>query len=250
MKALQDKVIWITGVLGSLGLPAAALFLERGAVIYGCDLKQSGDAPEIERLRELYGRDRLHYEQADVTDERCVKSVVERVERTFGRLDGVYHTVYRNVWKPALELTLDEWEYAIGGTLTSAFLVNKHAIGLMIRSGGGSIVNTSSILGQIVSPGCLAYGAAKAGLNQLTRVIAADYASQGIRANVLIPGDFRTPEALSGQSEQEKEGMRKHAWLGRSGSSDEINEAACFLLSDASSYVTAALFAVDGGFHQ
>jgi NAD(P)-dependent dehydrogenase (short-subunit alcohol dehydrogenase family) len=249
MKALQDKVVWITGALGMLGQSAVRMFLERGAKIMATDIKPLDHAPEIANLQAQYG-DRFHYTRADVCEEEQTAAVVAQIDERFGRLDGTYHTAYANVWKPALELSLAEWELTIRGTLTSTFLVCKHALPLMIRSGGGSIVTTSSILGQIVSPGCLAYGAAKAGVNQLTRVIAADYASQGIRANVLVPGDFRSQEALARQSEREKENMRRHAWLGRSGSADEINEAAAFLLSDAASYMTGALIQVDGGFHQ
>jgi len=226
------------------------MFLERGAKIMATDIKPPDHAPQIAGLRAQYGEERFHYTQADLCEEDQAAAVAAQIDERFGRLDGTYHTVYANVWKPALELSLAEWEYSIRGTLTSTFLVCKHALPLMIRSGGGSIVNTSSILGQIVSPGCLAYGAAKAGVNQLTRVIAADYASQGIRANVLVPGDFRSQEALAKQSDKEKEAIRRHAWLGRSGSADEINEAASFLLSDAASYITGALIPVDGGFHQ
>ncbi|QJD81713.1 SDR family oxidoreductase [Cohnella herbarum] len=83
----------------------------------------------------------------------------------------------------------------------------------------------------------------------MTRVVAADYAQHGIRANVLVPGDFDTKEAIGRQSEQQKAAIRTKARLGRSGAADEINEVAAFLLSDASSYVTGASYRVDGGFH-
>lgn len=250
MKPLEDKVIWITGALGSLGLPAVRMFLERGAAIYASDLKAAADAVQMLDLISEYGNSRVIYGEADLTEEHSVIEAVLDIESRFGRLDGAYHTVYSNVWKPALELTLDEWEYSLRGTLTSTFLVNKHAIKLMIKHGGGSIVNTSSILGEIVSPGALAYGASKAAMNHFTRIIASDYGDRGIRANVLVPGDFRMKEVLPKQSASERENMRKLSFLGRSGSSDEVNEVACFLLSDAASYVTGGLFHVDGGFHQ
>ncbi|MFC4600044.1 SDR family NAD(P)-dependent oxidoreductase [Cohnella hongkongensis] len=249
MNRLQGKVILITGCLGTLGRSAVGMFLERGAAVYGCDLASPEQYPEIAEIRKRYGEDRLQFRQADLCEENEVKAVIADVERRFGRLDGTYHNVYASGWKPAVEMTLEEWDRAIRGTLTSTFLLNKYAIPLLIRSGGGSIVNTSSILGRIVSKGCLAYGAAKAGVDQMTRVIAADYAEYGIRANALVPGDFDTQEAIARQSEGQRTAIRKSAWLGRSGSAEEINEVAAFLLSDASSYVTGASYTVDGGFH-
>jgi len=247
---LQGKVIWITGALGSLGRSGIRMFLERGASVYATDLSPIERFPEIQRFAEQAGEQRFVFRQADACDEASVIETTADIERKFGRLDGLLHTVYTNVWKPALELTVAEWEDTIRGTLTSTFVVNKYAISLMIRSGGGSIVNTSSILGEIVAPGCLAYGAGKAGVNQFTRVVAADYAKRGIRANVLVPGDFSSDERLAQQSEQAKEAMKRLSWIGRSGRSDEICETAAFLLSDAASYITGALFRVDGGFHQ
>ncbi|MBD2861932.1 SDR family oxidoreductase [Paenibacillus sp. IB182363] len=249
MSMLDNKVVLITGGLGALGRSAARMFLARGAAVFLCDRASLAAFPEIGALEAQYGDKRFAFMQADLCDERQVMDVVAEVERRFGRLNGTYHNVFANVWKPALEITLTEWEDTIRGTLTSTFLVNKYALALMIRSGGGSIVNTSSILGEIVSEGCLAYGAGKAAIHQFTKVLAADYASNGIRANVLVPGDFRAKEDFARQSEKEKEAIRSRTWLGRSGSADEINEMAAFLLSDASSYITGSIYKVDGGFH-
>jgi NAD(P)-dependent dehydrogenase (short-subunit alcohol dehydrogenase family) len=249
MNMLHNKVVLITGGLGALGRSAVRMFVSRGAVVFACDRLPLERFADIEAIRSEYGEQRFAYMQADVCDEEQVLSVMAEIERRFGKLDGTYHNVYTNVWKPALELSLTEWEDTIRGTLTSTFLVNKHALPLMIKSGGGSIVNTSSILGQIVSKGCLAYGSGKAAINHFTKVLAADYAEYGIRANVLVPGDFRTDEDLLRQSDGEKAAIRNNAWLGRSGSADEINEVAAFLLSDASSYVTGSLYTADGGFH-
>lgn len=249
MNMLQDKVILITGCLGSLGRSAIEMFLERGATIYGCDRVPLDKYRDIVLLQERYGELRMKYRQADMCVEDEVKAVISDVDRSFGRLDGTYHNVYTNGWKPVVEMSLEEWDNSIRGTLTSTFLLNKYAIPLLIRSGGGSIVNTSSILGQIVSKGCLAYGAAKAGVDQMTRVVAADYAEVGIRANVLVPGDFDAKELIERQTDQQIATIKQNSWMGRSGSADEVNEVAAFLLSDASSYVTGSRYQVDGGFH-
>jgi NAD(P)-dependent dehydrogenase (short-subunit alcohol dehydrogenase family) len=225
------------------------MFLERGATIYGCDRASLEDYPEIVLLLERYGESRFKFSQADMCEEDEVKAVLLEVDRVFGRLDGTYHNVYTSGWKPILDMSLGEWDRSIRGTLTSAFLLCKYAIPLLIRSGGGSIVNTSSILGQIVSEECLAYGAAKAGVDQMTRVVAADYAKHGIRANVLVPGDFDAKESIGRQTEKQIAAIKRKTWLGRSGNADEVNEVAVFLLSDASSYVTGSRYQVDGGFH-
>jgi len=249
MNMLQDKVILITGCLGTLGRSAVDMFLKRGAIVYGCDFLPVEQFSDYQQLQELYGDRRFVYKQTNMFEESEVRALIEDVERCFGRLDGTYHNVYSNGWKPIVEMSLEEWEYGIKGTLTSTFLLNKYAIQLLIRCGGGSIVNTSSILSQVVSDGYTAYAAAKAGVNQLTRVIAADYAAFGIRANVIMPGNFRSKASLTQESERERETIKRKTWLGRTADADEINEAAAFLLSDASSYVTGSLYQVDGGFH-
>lgn len=245
---LQGKTILVTGALGMLGRSAVPMFLKQGANVIGCDIVPLDGAPAIRAVAEEYGDSRFLFVRADVSDEEQVKSLIDTIDGKFGRLDGGYFNAYTNVWKPLLELSLEEWERTLKGTMTTAFLCCKYAIPLMIRSGGGSIVNTSSVLGHIAKSGCLGYGAGKAGLNQLTRVVAKDYAKLGIRANALLPGDFKSEEKLAAMSEATKETIGKEILLGRSGSTDEINQVAMFLLSDASSYVTGSLYTVDGGF--
>ncbi|WNQ13060.1 SDR family oxidoreductase [Paenibacillus aurantius] len=248
MSSLEGKIILITGGLGTLGSSAIRLFLKQGATIAASDRKALQEHPAVEAAVEPYGKERFQYFQADVTDEAQVQELAEEIGRRFGALHGLYHNVYVNVAKPLLELTLEQWEDSMRGSLTSAFLVCKYMLPLMIRSGGGSIVNTSSIIGQVPLNNYLAYGTAKAGMNQFTRLVAKDYASQGIRANVLVPGDFKSDEFLESPPDSFREMMGNITLLGRSARADEINEVASFLLSDASSYVTASLYSADGGF--
>jgi NAD(P)-dependent dehydrogenase (short-subunit alcohol dehydrogenase family) len=247
---LSGKVILVTGALGKLGLSAVRMFLERGAKVVATDLVAPEDAKQ--RLNDSaiasFLPNELLYIQSDARDEKQVTTALASVQNRWGRLDGLYHNAYTQISKPALQLTLEEWNQVLLGTLTSTFLINKHALPLLIESGGGVILNASSVLSHKVKPTCLAYGAAKAGVNQMTRVIAADYAHKGVRANALLPGDIKTEEALSTLPSSFKEAVAKMTPLGRSGTPDEVSELAAFLLSDSASYITGALLTIDGGF--
>lgn len=244
---LQDKVILITGALGAAGRAAVELLLEKGAKVAAADILSADAFTDLEHLQKQFGKDRLLYISADLMDEEQVKDAIERTGRYFGRLDGSYHNVYVNKYRTIAQSSLQEWEDSIRGTLTSTFLVCKYAAQLMIASGGGSIVNTSSILGSKPRTANGAYAAGKAGLEQLTRVIAYEYAEYGIRANAVVPGDFKSEKQMADMPQHHLDNMKRDSLIGRIGTPNEINEVAAFLLSDAASYVTGALFPVDGG---
>jgi NAD(P)-dependent dehydrogenase (short-subunit alcohol dehydrogenase family) len=244
---LQDKVILITGCLGAAGHAAVKLFLERGALIAACDIKPEETFADAEELRRQYGSERLTYMRADMTQEDQVKRFVAQIEKDFGRLEGSYHTTYVNNCESIAKQSLESWEESIRGTLTSTFLVSKYAAALMMKSQGGSIVNISSVLGSIPKANNAAYGAGKAGIEQLTRVLAVEYAGYGIRANTVAPGDFKSEAVLANASEEHVKTMAGITLMGRSGFPNEINEVAAFLLSDGASYVTGSVYPVTGG---
>jgi NAD(P)-dependent dehydrogenase (short-subunit alcohol dehydrogenase family) len=244
---LADKVICITGALGTAGRAATKLFLDKGARVAACDIKDEAEFIEMRSFQELYGNEHFLYIQADVTNEQQVTEAFLAIRNFFGRLDGLYHNAYVNHYMRIAEQSLASWNATINGTLTSTFLVCKHAAELMTRSGGGSIVNSSSILGSKPLEGNAGYGSAKAGLEQFTKIFAVEYATQGIRANSIVPGDFKSEIDWQMTTEEFKESMRNISLIGRSGKPNEINEVAAFLLSDAASYVTGASYNVTGG---
>lgn len=230
---LENKIILITGACGKLGKASTRMFLEKGAAIAATDRIDIERHPLMQELLEQYGEQRLLLVQADVTDEGQVSHLLETVRSRFGRLDGSFHNAYAQLSRPLIDYTLDEWESVVRGTLTSTFLVCKYALKLMIESGGGAVLNVSSALANSPLNNNSAYGAAKAGIQQLTRVIAKEHAADHIRANCLVPGDFK--ENLESLSEAFRERMKSSTLIGRSGKPEEIAEFAAFLLSDAAS---------------
>lgn len=245
---LYNKVILLTGALGVLGSVATRLFLERGACIAACDIRASNEDGGISALLTEYGERRLLYITGDMTSETDVDRLFRQIEDHYGRLDGTYHNVFVNKSSTIANQTLQDWEESIRGTLTSTFLVNRHSARRMRQNGGGSIVNTSSILGSVPLAENAAYGAGKAAVEQLTRVAAVEFAQWGIRVNAIAPGDFKSENVLAQASDSQKETMRRLTLIGRSGHPNEINELAAFLLSDAASYATGSIFQVTGGF--
>lgn len=244
--ALEKKVIVITGALGKVGFAATRMFLGRGALVAANDWADLNGHASMQELLSHYGPERLLFVRGDSSDEGQVASMFEQIRERFGRLDGSFHNAYAQNRKPIDQYSLEEWNQVISGTLGSTFVVCKYAIPLMRESGGGSIVNTSSVLGVQPRAGDGAYGSAKAGVNFLTQVIAAENAVHNIRANVIVPGDIKLPKPISAAKAEQ---MRKQIWLGRSAAPDEICELASFLLSDAASYITGSQYAIDGGFH-
>ncbi len=238
MGRLDGKVCVVTGAAGGIGAEAVRLFRAEGAVVAGVDL--TPDAPGHLSL------------QADVSDEDQVRSAYERVRSELGRI----HALFNNAGIAApndasvLETSLDAWQRVQDVNLKSVFLCCKHGIPHLLDSGGGSVVNTASfvaVMGSATSQ--ISYTASKGGVVALSRELGIEFARRGVRVNALCPGPVDTPLLRDLFARDPVQAARRlvHVPMGRFAEAREIAQAALFLASDESSYVTASSFMVDGG---
>ena len=247
----KDKIIMATGVATGLGRVAAGLFAREGAKLLLVDYNEA----ELQQLvAQLHGQGVVAAAVVgDVSKSEVADAAIARVEAVYGRLDILLNNAGINPVGNIVDTPEDVWDRTIAVNLRSAYLFSARAIPLMEKNGGGTIVNTASIASFKASTAEAAYSVSKAGLLQLTRVIAKDFAARGIRANAVCPGFLPTymADRLQGASdEQQAARSRKAAELvpmGREGSYEEIADIIAFLASDQSSYMNGAGITADGG---
>jgi NAD(P)-dependent dehydrogenase (short-subunit alcohol dehydrogenase family) len=244
---LANKTIIITGASSGIGASAASLFASEGAeVVLGA--RRSAELEAVVRsITESGGR--ATYLAGDVRDNDYAGLLVEHAVRIFGKLDGAFNNagiVGEMVSVP--EMTVENWNQVLSVNLTSAFLCAKAQIPALRKQGGGSIVFTSSFVGFSNGgmPGMAAYAASKAGLVGLTKSLASQHAAEGIRINTLLPGGTVTPAGGEGNPDVLKLISGLHP-MKRMAEPREIAQAALFLLSARSSFMTGSPMLVDGG---
>jgi NAD(P)-dependent dehydrogenase (short-subunit alcohol dehydrogenase family) len=245
---LEGKRAIITGAGMGMGRAAAIRFVGEGARVGLIDRDETAvadTAAEIERA----GGDGLVL-VADVTDEEQVAAAVDRTVAEWGGLDIVVANAGVQLAGQddrADRLSLEVWQRTIDINLTGVFLTCKHGLRALLATGGGSVVCTCSPTGQYgVAPGYDAYSSSKAGVYGLVRVMAADYASAGIRVNGVIPG-YSDTAMTSFVDEEAHRDLLATIPLGRAGTAEEVAAVMLFLASDEASYVTGAVWAADGG---
>ncbi len=253
-RVLDRKVAIVTGGASGIGRATARLFAQEGARVAVLDRNEAGGQQTIEEIRANGGV--AIFRLADVSIAHEVEAAVKRAAEEFGRLDVIFNGagLSGRQWGdgPTADCTEEAWDRVLAINLKSVFLGCKYAIPEMLKGGGGAIVNVSSVVGLVGGDADFAthaYAASKGGIISLTRSIAAYYAPQKIRANVICPGLIATPMSRRAQS---SEAIRARLsdlqpLTGDFGQPLDVAQAALYFASDQAKFVTGAVLTVDGG---
>jgi NAD(P)-dependent dehydrogenase (short-subunit alcohol dehydrogenase family) len=245
MAEARDRTALVTGAARGIGLAVVKRFLaERWRVVL-----LDTDGQTLRSVAEEIGRpEEILTLTADVSDPQAVASAIQQTADRFGRLDALVNNAGVAVFKPLLATTFEEWSRVLAVNLSGPFLCTQAAAPLMAETGGGAIVNVTSISGLRASTLRVAYGTSKAGLAHLTKQQAVELAELGIRVNAVAPGPVDTAMAKAVHSPSIRADYRDAIPLGRYGLEDELADVIVFLCSERASYVTGQVIAVDGGF--
>jgi NAD(P)-dependent dehydrogenase (short-subunit alcohol dehydrogenase family) len=239
------KVVLITGAARGIGLATARWFLQHDHAVAMLDI--DGATLDV-AAASLDTPARVLALHADVRQPVQVAQAVTAVEARFGRLDALVNNAGIAVFKPLLDTVFDEWRDVMATNLDGAFLCTQAAAPLMLKGGGGAVVNIASISGLRASTLRVAYGTSKAALIHLTKQQAAELGDVGVRVNAIAPGPVDTAMAKLVHSAAIRRDYHDSIPLGRYGTPEEIAAGIGFLCSDAASYINGQCLAVDGGF--
>ncbi len=239
---LNGKKALVTGASRGIGRAITERFIERGAEVWGLSTGEPSDLPE--RLEKSGGK--LHWVCADLSKTGEVEAIIEKVLKESGGFDILVNNAGITKDNLSFRMSIEEWQKVIDINLTAAFLIARAIGRSMIGKRRGSIINMASVVGIHGNGGQANYSASKAGLIGLTKSLARETASRGVRVNAIAPGYIES-DMTAAVPEAAKEKMIGEIPLKRTGKPEDIANAALFFASDASSYITGQVLAVDGG---
>lgn len=252
MSRFNNEVVIVTGGAQGIGRSAALKFAKEGAAVALVDMNDEKGKQTVAEIGKNGGR--AEFFHADVSKTADVKSAVEAIIRSLKRIDVLYNNA--SIFLPGkdgavVDIEEEIWDRIIAVNLRSIYLWSKYVIPHMARAGKGVIINTASSCGLVGIPGCDAYSASKGATAALTRSMAVEYGSKGIRVNCIAPAAIKTPmlEAsdLGNTTFDEKRFLELRSPIRRYGTPEEIGNIAVFLASEEASYINGAVIVADGG---
>ena len=246
MQLLKDKYAVITGGTAGIGKAIALAFAKQGAhvAIFGTNAERASEV--LEFLKQTYPQQKFLVKLADVADKKAVDQALQEIITEFGKVDILVNNAGITRDGLLMKMTEDDWDRVIAVNLKSVYNTCQALVRAMIKARSGKIINISSVIGLIGNAGQANYAASKAGMIGFTQSLAKEVASRGIRVNCIAPGFIKTP-MTDVLTDTQKEGILNQVPMNRLGNPEEIADAAVFLASDWSNYITGQVLAVDGG---
>jgi NAD(P)-dependent dehydrogenase (short-subunit alcohol dehydrogenase family) len=248
MRNFEGKVVLVTGGTSGIGREAALAFAREGARVVVAGRRVAEGERTVQLIREA-GGDAL-FVRTDVTQAAEVEALVNKALEAYGRLDVAFNNAgTEGALGPLTELPVEPWDETLAVNLKGTWLCLKYEIPAILKQ-GGAIINNASVVGMVGLPGTTIYAAAKGGVISMTRAAALEYATAGIRINVVSPGvtDTDMLDRFTGGDEIAKARLGASQPIGRAARPREIAEAVLWLASDAASFVMGHNLVVDGGY--
>ncbi|MGB6068902.1 MAG: glucose 1-dehydrogenase [Desulfomonilaceae bacterium] len=243
---LSGRVALVTGASKGLGKAIALALADAGAdiALYGRD---RSDLETVKVNVEAIGQ-RAEISCADVLDKNAIDECVKGSLEAFGHIDILVNCAGVNIRKPVLELSPDEWDLVLNTNLKGYFLMAQAVVPQMLARGNGKVINMASIFGTVALPSQLAYASSKGGVMQMTKVMALEWAKQGVQVNAIGPTYFETPLVAQLRNDPERyQFIVDRTPMGRWGQPEELAGVVIFLASRASDFVTGQTIFIDGG---
>jgi 2-keto-3-deoxy-L-fuconate dehydrogenase len=251
---LDKKIAFVTGAGSGIGEQIARLFAQQGAHVILADIRMDAAERVAGEIQAAGGSTRT--QQLDVAEESQVKAAIESVAASEGRLDILVNNAGVSHVGSILETSLEDWERVMRVNAGGVFLCAREGVRQMLAQSpiGGVIINMSSVVATIGIDRRLPYSASKGAVLAMTRSIAIDFVTQGIRCNAICPGTVQTPfvesylaRHFAGREEEVRQQLHARQPIGRMGQPDEIAYAALYLASDEAAFVTGSALVIDGG---